>query len=118
MISLSGINKLESRVNFSGDVHDLQWSVQSNLGEQISSGLTTALAQSWEAGQAHLQAQADQLVKAEMQKLSQSMTSRYQELNKEIEVAQGMLRSVVPQTAGGSNSLGGLGLDALKSVIR
>ncbi|QDU79336.1 hypothetical protein Pla110_10440 [Polystyrenella longa] len=115
--SLSGINQLESRVNFSGDVHDLSWNVHSNLGEQISTGLTTALTQSWQAGQEHLEAQANQLVKAEMQTLSQSMTSRFQELNEEVKVAQGMLRTVVPQTAGGL-PLNGFDLNSLKGVIR
>ncbi|MCA9040573.1 MAG: TIGR03545 family protein [Planctomycetaceae bacterium] len=115
--SLSGINRLESRVSFSGDVHDLQWNVQSNLGEQISAGLSTALAQSWDAGQEHLRAQANELVNAEMQKLSQSMGTRYQELNENIKLAQGMLRGVVPQTAGG-NLLNGFDINNLKSVIR
>ncbi|MEZ6047789.1 MAG: hypothetical protein R3C11_19880 [Planctomycetaceae bacterium] len=114
--SLGGINRLESRVSFSGDVHDLTWNVQSNLGEQISNGLTTALAQSWQAGQKHLVTQANQHLQTEMQKLSQSMSTRYQGLSEEVKVAQGMLKTVVPQTAG--NPLNGLNLNSLKGVIR
>lgn len=113
--SLQGIQHFETNVGFSGTIDDMNWTVESNLGEQISGGMSNALAQAWKAGQAQLQAKADQLLKGELEKLNGSMSQQYQQLTQNLKLNEAGLQKLIPRTA---NAGGGLDLNKLKSVFR
>ena len=97
----SGIKALSADLQIDGPLTRPEWSIKSDLGQQIAGGMNTALAHQLDAGRQELAAKLDQTVAQQSGRLQDMFKQKMQGLASQLTGNQQNVQQLVQQVTGG-----------------
>ena len=111
--ALGAIHIVEATASLSGRYDRPTWQVQSNLGQQISAGLSTALTQEVEIKRQQLAGQVDRLAQEKMTEFTKLVNDKYTDVVAQLNLNETNARQIVQRLA----SRNGLGTKDLNKTL-
>jgi len=103
--AMGGIRRLKANMKITGTLDEPQWTLESNLGEQLAAGLNRVLAQEIAVRRRELEDRIDAAARKQVAAFEKQLNDRYGQLFSQLGQNETMAKRLIEKTAGSGKSL-------------